>query len=122
MHDVHLILGRLDRIEATLGRIESALTTQGAKTMSILDDVLTEVSAQTTEVASVKALVDGLHQQLSDALAAGDTAKAQQILDALKANDAALQAVLANTPSASQVPAADPAPPQSAAAPEATTQ
>ena len=94
---------RLHRIEKMLDKVLGALNRLNRKEsfiMAAIDDVLTEVTAQTDIVTSVKTLVDGLHQQLSEALANGYTAKAQAILDKLKENDAALNAVLANTPSA----------------------
>lgn len=71
------------------------------KEMATLDDVVAEVTAQKTIVASVQALIKGLQDQLAAAIASGDPAKVQAVLDALKANDAALAAAVpANTPAA----------------------
>lgn len=115
---------QLDRIENKLnsllrwaGRFDaylSRVTQMENITMATLDDVVAEVTAQTSIVASVKALVAGLQTQLADAIASNDPAKVQAVLDALKANDAALaEAVPANTPAEAapaDAPAAEPTP------------
>jgi uncharacterized coiled-coil protein SlyX len=58
------------------------------------------VTAQRTVIDSAVTLLNGLHQQLADAIAANDPAAIQKVADDLAANTAALsQAVVTNTPS-----------------------
>jgi hypothetical protein len=67
--------------------------------MATLDDVQTEVTAQTDVVASAVTLLGGLKTALDAAIASGNPAAVQAISDALGANSAALAAaVTANTP------------------------
>lgn len=72
--------------------------------MATLDEVLTSVTAQTTKLDSIAALIAGLKQQLADALA-GTTlppavqAQVDAIFDAATANAGKIDAALtANTP------------------------
>lgn len=69
-----------------------------ATEMGILDDVKTEVTSLTEASDAMEALLDKLHAKLQEALAAGDTAKAQEILDAVKAEkESIIEATLRNT-------------------------
>lgn len=75
--------------------------------MKNLDDLIADVTAQTTVVQSVSTLLSSLSAQLQAAVAAGDTAKIQQIATAMEANTASLSAaVTANTPAQTTSPAA----------------
>lgn len=72
--------------------------------MATLDEVLADVTAEKTVIDSVSTLVDGLRQQLADALSGAALPPAVQekvnaIFDQAEANKAALaKAVTANTP------------------------
>jgi hypothetical protein len=90
-HEYNSIVFRLDAILAMLFRI---LHMEGTN-MAQIDDLVTEVAAQTTLVGSLQTFVQGL----KDAIAAAgtDPVKIQAILDSVKANDMALAAVQ-NTP------------------------
>jgi len=59
-----------------------------------LDDLIDDVTAQTTVVSSIVTLVSGLKAQLDAAIASGSMAKVQQIADALEANTSALSAAV----------------------------
>jgi hypothetical protein len=71
--------------------------------MATLDDVLADVTAETTQIASLSALIDGLKQQVADALAGATLppatqAKIDEIFTAAEANKAAIaKALAANT-------------------------
>lgn len=91
---VFKILHRLERIEKKLTLL---LTNQGTE-MATIQDIKTEVENEKTVVDSAVALLNGLHQQLADAIAANDPAAVQAVLDQLQANKQALaDAVAANT-------------------------
>ncbi len=67
--------------------------------MATLDDLVTDVAAETTLAGSIKTLVQGVAAKLTDlsaqlaaAIAANDPAKIQQVHDALTAANASLQA------------------------------
>lgn len=67
--------------------------------MARLDDVLADVTAETTMIAGVGTLVAGLRQQVADAVAAAgvsadDQAKIDAIFAAAEANKAALATAL----------------------------
>jgi len=67
--------------------------------MATLDDVQTEVTAQTTVVASATTLLTGLKTALDAAIASGNPAAVQAIADQLGTNTQALaDSVAANTP------------------------
>lgn len=70
--------------------------------MSKIDDLTAAVTAEKTVEDSAIALLNGLSQQLKDALASGNTdAAVQTVIDSLAANTSALSAaVTANTPAA----------------------
>jgi len=55
-----------------------------------LDDVIDDVTAQTTVVQSIVTLIAGLKTQLDAAIASGNMAKVQQVADAIEANTSAL--------------------------------
>lgn len=81
------------------------------KTMSAVQDGINslkaEVTRQTTEVASIKALIDGFIAAAEDAK--DDPAELQALLDGFKANtDALAAAVPANTPAEPGTPNPNP--------------
>jgi hypothetical protein len=86
-------------------KLDSIIKTQ-EKMMATLDEVLADVTAETTQIASISALIDGLRQQLADALAGATLppatqAKIDEIFTAAEANKAAIaKALAANTPAA----------------------
>ena len=117
---------RLDEIAA---RQADLLKLEGAEMLN-LDDLLTEVKAESGIAESVRKMVDGLRGQIADALkdtnASPETqAKMQEVLDAMHANaDKLTAAVQANAAPAADVPAtvtdsAAPAPAADAVAPAA---
>jgi len=66
---------------------------------AILDTLTQEVAAEGTVVQSAVTLLNGLSQQLKDALASGDPAAIQKVIDAVDAQKQQLaDAVAANTP------------------------
>ncbi|MBS1803542.1 MAG: hypothetical protein JST28_09245 [Acidobacteria bacterium] len=74
--------------------------------MADLAQLETSVANETTVEQSAIALLNGLSQQLKDALASGDPARIQAIIDHVDANSAALAAaVTANTPATTAPPA-----------------
>ncbi len=83
-----------------------ALIQQGEMIMNTLQEVLDDVTAEKTLIASVLTLVSGLQQQLADALAGVNLTPAQQaavdaIFTQVEENKAALgTALTANTPPA----------------------
>ncbi len=88
---------RLKRIEAKL----DTLIAQGRTLMATLADIQAKVTAESTVEDSVIALLNGISQQLKDALAANDPKALQAVSDGLDANIAKLTAaVTANTPAA----------------------
>jgi hypothetical protein len=73
--------------------------------MADLSTLQTEVSANSDAVQSAVTLISGLAQQLKDALAANDPAAIQALADQLDANTQSLAAaVTANTPAAPATP------------------
>lgn len=109
---------RLSRIEYLL----RSLTWKEDKTMATIDDLVTEVANEATQIASVKTFIQGLQQQLADALSgvtlpADVQAKVDAVFASMQANDAALAgAINANTAAAgttapaANAPAADATP------------
>ena len=114
MRDGERILEKLSEIILRLAAIEARLAIQGEMTMSAIDDLTTQVAANTSVEASAVQLIQGIASQLS---AAGtDPSKLAALTSQLNASAAALSAaILANTP------AAPPAPPAPVPAPPATT-
>ena len=106
------LMQSLDRIEGLLLRITRQLRTVQQNqeiAMADLTDLQTEVTQNTDVVASAVSLLNGLSQQLKDALAANDPAAVQALVDQLDANTATLaDAVAANTPAAPGAPPAAP--------------
>ena len=111
--EVHIHHHR-DGDEAILLALESIMHT--------LDEVLAEVTKETDEAASITALINGLRQQIADALA-GQTippplqAKVDAIFAAAQANNAALVQALNDPGQAPAPPAPPPAPAPSAGPP-----
>lgn len=90
----------LSSIDARLANLE----TQGTKTMSALDDLTTQVTANTTVEQSAITLIQGIAAQL--AAAATDPAKISALSSQLKTSaDALAAAITANTPAAPPAPA-----------------
>ena len=94
-------LGRGARLEQKLDQLlamTAGLKAEEDTMAKTLDDVLADVTAEVTADQSLITLCNGLSAQLKAALAAGDTAKVQQIADQLEANTATVvAAVNANT-------------------------
>jgi transcriptional regulator of heat shock response len=96
------------RIEAKLSHLTEIvylLRMELKKGFSNMANILDALQAEVTKVEGVEdsaiALLQGLSQQLKDALAANDPAKIQAIIDELDAKTTALAvAVTANTPPA----------------------
>ncbi len=97
----------LGAIGHRLRRVENSLAAQLAlleKIMATLDQVLKDVTDESTAIASVSALIAGLKQQLADALAGTTLSPATQAqVDAIftqaEANKTAIATALAaNTP------------------------
>lgn len=69
--------------------------------MAALDDLKAQVTATTTLEASAVLLIQGIAQQLKDAIAAGDPAALVVLTDQLHTSATALaDAITANTPAA----------------------
>lgn len=111
------------RGNSTLTSIERKLDTiiallrqsinQEEQQMATLEDLAGEVSANGNAVSSAVQLLNGLSQQLRDAVAQNDPAAINALADQLDANTAALsEAVTANTPAAPDAtpPTEEPAP------------
>ena len=81
------VLNRLDLMESNI--------------MTVMDDLNASVQRNTDAEAAVVTLLQGISQQLKDALAAGDPAAIQAVITQIDANTAAAAAaVVANTPAA----------------------
>ena len=98
--------------DATLRRVEQLLEIL----MATLDDVLAEVTKETDEIGSITALINGLRQQVADALASQTIppplqAKVDAIFAAAVANNATIVQALNAPGAAPAAPAATPAPP-----------
>ncbi len=87
-----------NRIEAKL----DALLKGQSEMSATLDQVLADVTAETTAIGSVQTLITGLQQQIANlGLSAADQAKVDAIFAAAEANKQALAAALAaNVPPA----------------------
>jgi hypothetical protein len=98
---LHRILAKLDGIQTKETRI-----------MASLDDVLTDVTAEGTQIDSLSTLTAGLAQQLKDALAgttlpASVQAKVDAVFAGVEANKGkVIAAINANTPAANVPPTA----------------
>jgi hypothetical protein len=99
------------RLDDVLAILHSMETTQ----MATLDQVLADVSAETTALDSINTLIVGLHQQLLEAFA-GTTlppavqAKVDEIFAAARANKIKIAAALANNVSPAPAPTPVPTP------------
>src|SRR5260221_11570262 len=90
---------RHNQILSELFRLQSQFEKGFKQIMALLDDIQGDVTAQTTVVQSVVALIKGLADQI--AAAGTDPIKLQAIEDQLRANTQALaDSVAANTPAA----------------------
>lgn len=91
--DIHR---KLDLLLERTARIEALLTIEGRFIMSALDDLATQVAANTSAEQSAIQLIQGLAAQV--AAAAGDPAKVTALAAQLKASaDALGAAIVANT-------------------------
>jgi Mg2+ and Co2+ transporter CorA len=98
---LEISIPQLDRAVELLQSIDQKLTrntqTQG-EMMAAIEDLQTEVSQNTDLTSSVVRLVDGLADQLEEALANNDTAAVQAVVDQMRSNNQSLaDAVAANT-------------------------
>lgn len=108
-------LGRLEHTTNRILRLGVILRNMEGRLMATLDETLAEVTAESTKLDSIQALIDGIRQQLADALAgSGISADGQAKIDAifagLTANTAKIdRALTANTgPGGSPSPAPTP--------------
>lgn len=100
-----LIHRKLDVINAKLDAIIrhngvedamlSAIRRIEERTMASIDDLVTEVAQEKTDIASMQTFIAGIEKQLADALAGAtlspaNQAKVDQLFTDLKANDAAI--------------------------------
>src|SRR5438552_15834384 len=95
---------QLDRIERKCDQILVNLAREENMLMATLDDLVTDVSSQSTVVDSVVTLLQGLRDQLAAALAFGGPAKIQAVIDSIDANTAKLTAAVANSPAGTGTP------------------
>jgi hypothetical protein len=93
----HEVLARLDAIMERLDLVSE----NQENIMTVMDDLKAAVQRNTDAEAAVVTLLQGISQQLKDALAAGDPAAIQAVITQIDANTAAAAAaVVANTPAA----------------------
>ena len=99
-----LILKSLKRLRQSVDEVLGRLTRLETTMAATLDQVLSDVTAQTTKLDSIVSLITGLKQQLADALA-GTTlppavqAKVDAIFATAEANSAKIDTALsANVP------------------------
>lgn len=94
--------GLLTQINDRLGQILQ----KDDQIMATIDDLKAAVAAETSVEQSVIALLGNLAQQLKDAIAANDPAALDAVVASVEANTKALSdAVAANTPAAPPAPA-----------------
>ncbi len=97
---------RLERKVDTLLLLARHLVKEERKMAAKLDDLLADVTAEGTALDSVKALIQGLKDQLANAgLSPADQAKVDAIMAQLQSNDQKIADALA-----ANVPPAPPAP------------
>jgi hypothetical protein len=99
------IFAVLVAIEARLKAIEAQqilLLTQGLKQMAAIDDIMTDVTAEDTEIGSVITLLQGLTTALATA-GVDPTKLAALRADIQSRTQALAAAVVANTPAATPV-------------------
>ena len=85
--------------------LTQAVRTLEEKLMATLDEILAEVTAQTTKIDSIDTLLDGMRQQIADLIAAQGNvpaelqAKIDAVFVAAQANSAKIDTAIAeNTP------------------------
>ena len=97
----HTVYENSHSIRHILSKLENIMTT--------LADLKAAVDSETTVVASVVTLLDGIKQQLDAAISANDPEAIQAVADEITAHSKALsEAVVRNTPSVEPIP--DPVP------------
>lgn len=99
LNELRQIDQRLCSLEAsvtTLGKIMSSVKKSADAVNATADQVLADVTAEKSLLSSIQTFVSGLKQQILDA--AGDQDKINQIFAVAEANNAAANAILANTP------------------------
>jgi hypothetical protein len=93
-------------IAQKLDRIAAALTQLGTDIMATLEQILADVTDESTRIDSLVALLNGIEQQLKDLLTgvvipSQVQAKIDALFDGVEANKAKVQAAIdANTPPA----------------------
>jgi len=95
------VLSELRKINTQLQRIGQQLGVIGVKQEEVMADISalqTSVNDQTTVVQSAVTLIQGLSQELKDALAANDPAAIQAVVDQLDQNTQSLADAVANVP------------------------
>jgi flagellin-like hook-associated protein FlgL len=106
------LVTRLNDIEAKLDAIMEAILTEEETEMASITDVRNSVDAQTTVIAGVATLLDGLHTQLADvkaqlASAGADTSGLDAVMTSIQGNTDALSAAVArNTDAQDEIHAA----------------
>lgn len=97
IHDIEP--GSASEILARLDHLRDLIVKNQEKIMATLDEVLVEVTDESTRLDSIGTMISGIQQQLADALA-GTTlppavqAKVDAVFDGLKANSAKIDAAL----------------------------
>lgn len=93
----HELYRKVDRLLDIVERIDRRTSRMEVFEMAAMDDLLTQLKAETDAEQAVLALVNGLVAQV--AAAQGDPAKIQAAIAQMKANtDALVAATLAGTP------------------------
>lgn len=96
-----LLEQRMNRIEACSPTNFENLERRLEDMAKTIKDLQEDVTKQTTVIQSAATLLSGLAQQLRDAIAANDPAALTALADQIESNTAALsQSVTDNTPSA----------------------
>ena len=92
-------------ITTNLIALAQAVRTLEGRIMATLDEILAEVTAQTTKIDSIDTLLDGMRQQIADLIAAQGNvpaelqAKIDAVFVAAQANSAKIDTAIAeNTP------------------------
>jgi molecular chaperone GrpE (heat shock protein) len=99
--NIHFAQREAPRWANTLREMVSQVLANQETIMTAMDDLNAAVQRNTDAEASVITLLEGISQQLKDALAANDPAAIKAVIDKLDANTAAAAAaVVANTPAA----------------------
>lgn len=94
-----VLIGEVRKLNTTLEKYIRQDTQQGEQVMASMEDLQAEVAQNTDVTQSAVAVINGIAQQLRDALAANDPAAIQAVVDQLDQNSSALAAaVTENTP------------------------